>query len=86
MTGINCSLDGKFAGTPKIGTTKSGKPQVTLTVTYQEFNNESKICRVNAYGGQAIAIAKSLVTGDEVRVAGALPTPGRKMACKKLEF
>ena len=72
MTGMNCNFEGRVAGTPKAGMTKSGKSQVVMTVAYDEFNNESKICRVNAYGEQAIAVARSLAPGDEVRVAGAL--------------
>lgn len=71
MTGMNCTFDCKVIGTPKIGATKSGKPQVTFTGVYEEFTGETKICQVNAYGPAAITVAKTLKSGQQVHVEGA---------------
>ena len=72
MTGMNCSFECKVIGTPKIGTTRSGKQQVTFTGVYEDFTGETKICLVNAYGPAAITAAKTLKTEQQVHVEGAL--------------
>ena len=71
MTGMNCDVDGTVVKEPKAGTTRNGKPYVNVTISYEEYTGETKICLVNAYGPAAISAAQRLQVGQKVHVEGA---------------
>ena len=72
MTGMNCNFECKVIGTPRFGVNKNGKEYVSFNGVYEEYNKETNICLIKAYGPSAVAGARSLTAGQMVHIEGAI--------------